>query len=134
MESEPPTSSGATLDDMITHNELLERYPWLSAQILNGWRRRGLVRTFRGTKGMIVYSRAELDEALNADLRLDSQDEVRQPIKAHERTRERDSAEADIIREREWRRSLKGKKGLTADEEAEFERRLKEVRGEADKP
>lgn len=28
-----------TLDSMITHDEVLERYPWLSAQIVNTLRR-----------------------------------------------------------------------------------------------
>lgn len=125
-ESEPLAS--------ITHHDLLERYPWLSAQILNGWRRRGLIRTFRGTKGMIVYSRAELDQALNVDLRLDCEDALKLPDIAAKRprTRDRDSAEAAILSERLWLRSLKGNKGLSPDEEAEFERRLREVRGEAE--
>jgi len=133
-ENEQPASTSVTLDDMITHNDLLERYPWLSAQILNGWRRRGLIRTFRGTKAMIVYSRAELDHALNVDLRL----EVKMPPSLgisppkRLRTRERDAAEAAIMSERQWLRSLKGKKGLSPEQEAEFERRLKEVRGEAE--
>lgn len=59
----------ATLDDMIAHDKLLERYPWLSAQILNRWRRRRLVRTFRG-KGCVMYSMRELDQALETEMRL----------------------------------------------------------------
>lgn len=127
-DSDQQPRPGALLDDMITHNDLLERYPWLSAQIINGWIRRGLIRTFRGNRGMTVYSRMELDHALNEDLR--GVPEAESPATATARTSSRDEAEAAIISERLWRRSIKGKKGLSTEEEEDFERRLKEVRGE----
>lgn len=44
-----------TIDDMIEHDVLLDRYDWLSAQILNRWKRSGAIRCFRGRGGKLVY-------------------------------------------------------------------------------
>lgn len=55
---------------MISHEDLLERYPWLSGQIINRWRRKGLIRSFRG-KGVLLYSKTDLDDALNSEMRID---------------------------------------------------------------
>lgn len=93
----------ATLDDMIAHDKLLERYPWLSAQILNRWRRRRLVRTFRG-KGCIMYSMRELDRALESEMHLDDEPEARQrPIP---QTSRNDEAIATAIRHEHSLRTL----------------------------
>lgn len=56
------------IDDMIQHEQALEQYPWLSAQILNRWRRDGLVRCFKGKEGRVVYPKSDLARALEKEL------------------------------------------------------------------
>ncbi|MEY9531183.1 putative site-specific integrase-resolvase [Sinorhizobium fredii] len=38
---------------MIEHDALLEKYEWLSAQIVNRWKRTGAIRYFRGRGGKL---------------------------------------------------------------------------------
>lgn len=115
----------ASLDSMIAHDDVLERYPWLSAQILNRWRRKRLIRSFRGSNGTIVYSVPELELALCSEMRLELEAEPSVRSRKYERN---DSPEADIIHERLSMRKVFGKKGLPAGIEADFERRLDEIR------
>lgn len=104
-------TSTVTLDDIISHDVVLERYPWLSAQILNRWRREQRIRSFRGRDGITVYSRSELESALDAGLRFDDPPEPR-VRKAPPPPNQRFVAEADQIRERLFMESLstKGKR------------------------
>jgi len=60
----PPVS----IDDLITHDEVLEKYTFLSAQILNRWLRQGSIRRFRGKDGKTVYAKADLSCALDAEM------------------------------------------------------------------
>jgi hypothetical protein len=45
--SSPPIN----IDDMITHDQPLERYTWLSAQIIGRWRRKRGLRYFKEQRG-----------------------------------------------------------------------------------
>lgn len=56
------------LEEMITHDELLERYPWLSGHSLSRWRQKRGLRVYRGAQGALVYSIREVEMALTADL------------------------------------------------------------------
>lgn len=56
------------LDDLITHDDLLARYPWLSGQIIGRWRRKRGLRYFRGGKEMIVYPMSDIVRCLNEDM------------------------------------------------------------------
>ncbi|WP_234711299.1 hypothetical protein [Sinorhizobium medicae] len=58
---------------MVEHDVLLQRYDWLSAQILNRWKRSGAIRYFRGRGGKLVYP-------IN-DIRLAVETEMNQSIK-----------------------------------------------------
>ncbi|MGO7331761.1 hypothetical protein [Rhizobium leguminosarum] len=53
---------------MITHDQLLERYTWLSTKILGRWRRLGAIRVFGGKDGMRVYSKSDIDQAITDDM------------------------------------------------------------------
>lgn len=103
-----PEKPAVSLDDMIPHDVVLERYPWLTAQILNRWRREQRIRSFRGRDGITVYSRSELESALDAGLRFDDAPEprVKKPPPAHN---QRFVAEADQIRERLYLERISGK-------------------------
>lgn len=114
----------ATLDDMIAHEKLLERYPWLSAQILNRWRRKRLVRTFRG-KGCVLYSMQELNRALESEMRLDDPAEVRQrPIP---QISMKDEAVAAAIRHERSLRTLSKDRVLQAEWLDEVNRHREQV-------
>lgn len=52
------------LNQMIQHDQALEEFPFLSAQILNRWRRDGKVRFFKGKEGKVSYPRTDLNDAL----------------------------------------------------------------------
>jgi len=56
------------LEEMITHAELLERYPWLTSQAINRWRRERGLRYFKGGKGAIVYARSDIERALTDEM------------------------------------------------------------------
>jgi predicted DNA-binding transcriptional regulator AlpA len=58
----------ASIDDIIAHDEALEKYTFLSAQILNRWLRQGSIRSFRGKDGKTVYAKADLSCALDAEM------------------------------------------------------------------
>lgn len=57
-----------TIDDMIEHDVLLERYDWLSAQIVNRWKRSGAIRYFRGRGGKLVYPIDDIRSAIEAEM------------------------------------------------------------------
>ncbi|MDK1493348.1 hypothetical protein QN219_25420 [Sinorhizobium sp. 7-81] len=63
-----PPRQPFTIDDMIEHDVLLERYEWLSAQILNKWKRSGVIRGFRGRGGKLVYPKIDICLALEVEL------------------------------------------------------------------
>lgn len=100
----PTEFAPVTLDELIAHDVLLERYPWLSAQILNRWRRKGLIRSFRG-KGAVLYSRQELDRALDSEMRLEDQPEARQRP-APQSSSQRDQLISNVYRLEKSLRSL----------------------------
>ncbi|MBB3410657.1 hypothetical protein FHT87_004589 [Rhizobium sp. BK316] len=102
-------TSAVTLDDMTPHDVVLERYPWLTAQILNRWRRERRIRSFRGREGVVVYSRSELDVALEAEFRFDGSPEprMRRPPSEPERPT---MSEGDRIRERLYLERISGKR------------------------
>ncbi|PDT47657.1 hypothetical protein CO661_11820 [Sinorhizobium fredii] len=53
---------------MIEHEVLLERYDWLSAQILTKWRNSGAIRYFRGRGGKLVYPLIDIRWAITVEL------------------------------------------------------------------
>ena len=57
-----------SLDEMLPHDHALEAYPWLSAQILNRWRRTGAIRAFKGKDGKPVYPKTDIATALNEEM------------------------------------------------------------------
>jgi hypothetical protein len=71
LDFEPLTS----LDEMIPHDGVLELYPWMSGHILNRWRRTGLIRSFTGKEGKIVYPKADLSRALNKEMECENDDQ-----------------------------------------------------------
>lgn len=64
-----PSFPPARIDDAISHDEALERYPWLSGQILARWRRERFVRHMRGRQGVYVYLKADLDRAIEKEMK-----------------------------------------------------------------
>jgi len=114
----------ATLDEMITHDQALERYPWLSAQIINRWRRRRLIRYFRG-KGCVLYSKAELDRALESEMRIDDPPEPRQ--RPPRTPSERDKAISAVVTEEESLRLISKGGVLSADQVEQINRKRQEV-------
>jgi hypothetical protein len=56
------------IDEMIEHDVLLERYEWLSAQIVNKWKRSGAIRYFRGRGGKLVYPINDIRLAVEAEM------------------------------------------------------------------
>lgn len=104
-----------TFEDMITHNDLLERHPWLTAQNLNKWRRSGSIRFFTGKRGMFVYPMGDIERALtdtlNASIEIDS-GAAPSPIepREHASTSHRGMSEADQIREQLWLRQINERK------------------------
>lgn len=56
------------LSEMILHDVALEEYPWLSAQILNRWRRQQVIRAFKGKDGKVAYPMSDLEMALTKEL------------------------------------------------------------------
>ena len=116
----------AALAEMIQHDQALEIFPFLSAQILNRWRRDGRIRFFRGKEGKISYPRSDLDDALNKELSCgETQDQgdfgnTRTNGSAQNRDGQGSTAtgtmtEADALREKLFLRSLskKPKKSLS---------------------
>ncbi|WP_063824026.1 hypothetical protein [Rhizobium leguminosarum] len=68
----PPIS----LDDLILHDHVLDAYPWLSAQILNRWRRKRAIRAFTGKEGKIVYPKADLAIAITQEMECENNDQT----------------------------------------------------------
>ena len=103
------------ITEMITHDELIERCPWLTAQIVNKWRRTGAIRFFGGKNGMIVSAISDIEraitETLNASLEI-----YRGPPRSPSASRDhasavsREMSEADKIREEMWLRELNERK------------------------
>lgn len=56
------------LSEMILHETALEEFPWLSAQILNRWRRQQVIRAFKGKDGKVAYPMTDLEMALTKEL------------------------------------------------------------------
>ncbi len=56
------------LSEMILHDVALEQYPWLSAQILNRWKRQQVIRSFKGKDGKVAYPMSDLEMALTKEL------------------------------------------------------------------
>ncbi|MDX0802511.1 hypothetical protein GOD37_26550 [Sinorhizobium medicae] len=70
-ERQPPTEAPKEpfgIDDMVEHDVLLQRYDWLSAQILNRWKRSGAIRYFRGRGGKLVYPINDIRSAIEAEM------------------------------------------------------------------
>lgn len=70
-ERQPPTvapDEPVRIDEMIEHDILLERYEWLSAQIVNKWKRSGAIRYFRGRGGKLVYPINDIRLAVEAEM------------------------------------------------------------------
>ncbi|WP_193444956.1 hypothetical protein [Rhizobium indigoferae] len=57
-----------SIDDLITHDQVLEQYPFLSAQILNRWLREETIRCFKGKDGRTVYPKSDLSAALDKEM------------------------------------------------------------------
>lgn len=108
----PPVS----LEEMISHSELLERYTWLTPQIVNRWRRAGVIRRFAGKEGIFVYPMSDLVRAVNEELSASIEEtSVEQPpatTPALEPAPEnrREMSEADQIRERQFLQELADRK------------------------
>jgi len=63
-----PPDEPVRIDEMIEHDVLLERYEWLSAQIVNKWKRSGAIRYFRGRGGKLVYPINDIRLAVEAEM------------------------------------------------------------------
>lgn len=109
--------SPISIDDMIQHEQALEQYPWLSAQILNRWRRDGVIRCFRGKEGRQVYPKADIARAIAMETeceKSDSQEGYSNTAGNGSAKRREETAsiatgtmtEADALREKLWRQSL----------------------------
>ena len=101
------------LEDMVGHDELVEKYDWLSGQMLNKWKSTGAIRFFHGARGKVMYPLQDVEAALNADLQTgEAAAPVQKPVMTSQGKMEPASAmsEADQIRERMWREGLKSRK------------------------
>lgn len=119
-----PAFASVSLDDMISHNSVQECYPWLSAQIINRWRRKRLIRYFRG-KGCVLYSKTELDRALESEMRIDDPPEPRQ--RPPWTPRERDKAISAVVTEEQSLRLISKGGVLSADQVEQINRKRQEV-------
>ncbi|NTZ90488.1 hypothetical protein [Agrobacterium tumefaciens] len=104
-----------TLTEMITHDELIERWPWLTAQTVNKWRRAGAIRSFRGKKGILVYPMGDIERALTDSLRALAENHSGAPSSPVEEPEQASSShhemsEADQIREQLWLRQIHERK------------------------
>jgi len=98
------------LEDMIGHDELVEKYDWLSGQMLNKWKSTGAIRFFHGARGKVMYPLQDVEAALNADLQLgEAVAPGQKPVMTSQGKMVPASStmsEADQIRERMFRESL----------------------------
>ncbi|MFQ6183601.1 hypothetical protein ACLMJV_16860 [Sinorhizobium meliloti] len=105
------------IDEMLLHEQALEQYPWLSAQILNRWRRDGVIRCFKGKEGRAAYPKSDLSKALAREMeceKSDSQEGYSNTAGNGSAKRREETAstatgtmtEADALREKLWRQSL----------------------------
>lgn len=104
-----------TLAEMITHGELIERCPWLTAQTVNKWRRAGAIRSFRGKKGILVYPMGDIERALTESLTASAENHSGAPSSSVELPKQvsatpHEMSEADQIRERLWLRQIHERK------------------------
>ncbi|MBP2540031.1 hypothetical protein J2768_002468 [Agrobacterium tumefaciens] len=104
-----------TIDEMISHDDLLERYPWLSAQNVNKWRRAGIIRFFNGKRGMLVYPMGDIERALtdSLDASIENYSGAQSSpvdLPAQASTSHHEMSEADQIRERLWLRQIHERK------------------------
>ncbi|MFC3076365.1 hypothetical protein [Shinella pollutisoli] len=105
------------LDDMILHDEVLERYPWLSGHILQRWRRERKIRSFTGKEGKLVYPKSGLCWALTAEMAAPmARESTNEPCPQEEpaERREHDSSEAERIRRRLSYESIFGREKAAA--------------------
>ncbi|MCL6708618.1 hypothetical protein M8R20_16615 [Pseudomonas sp. R2.Fl] len=103
------------LDDMISHDAVLETYPWISGHILNKWRRDGLIRAFMGKASMVMYPKQDLNAALTDELnrsvaQTGDSVAVAKPICVTTTTRDTVMSEADQIREQLFLERLESKR------------------------
>lgn len=66
----------ATLEDLITHEDLLEKHMWLTSHVVSRWRRDRKIRFLRGRKGAYIYPKADIDLAINEELQCGESEEV----------------------------------------------------------
>lgn len=104
-----------TFEEMITHDDLLERYPWLSAQNVNKWRRAGIIRVFKGKRGMPVYPMGDIERALtdSLDATIENYGEAQSSpgdLPEQASNSQHEMSEADQIRERLWLRQINERK------------------------
>ncbi|MDH7805716.1 MULTISPECIES: hypothetical protein [unclassified Rhizobium] len=105
-----------TFEEMITHNDLLERYSWLTPQIVNRWRRQGAIRVFKGKEGMSVYPMGDLVKAVSDDLNASIEDTAggeptaTPPPSGPAPAAQQEMSEADQIRERQFLQGLADRK------------------------
>lgn len=110
-------NSVVSLDDMLTHDQALEAYSWLTPQILHRWRRERSVRSFKGRDGKPVYPKHDLARAMTREMECENnQEDVassntgnsgsdRKPD-AKDSTDTGTMTEADVLRERLFLRSI----------------------------
>ncbi|MBO9186808.1 hypothetical protein ACQZ4Y_20145 [Rhizobium sp. L80/93] len=87
-----------TLDDMVGQDELLERFPWLSAQMLNKWLAAGRIRYLHGKSGKIVYPISDMHRAVDAELRIDEPVATQRKPPPSTRDRDQTAEVAEILR------------------------------------
>lgn len=114
------TESTVRLSEMILHETALEQFPWLSAQILNRWRRQQIIRAFKGKDGKVAYPMSDLERALTKELGCDETEsqEAYSNIAVNGSAKKKDETastatgtmtEADVLREKLSLQSIFGK-------------------------
>ncbi len=56
------------LDEMITRDDAITVHPWLTAKKLKKWAKDGKIRSFTGGNRMPVFVKADIIDAINAEL------------------------------------------------------------------
>lgn len=126
------------LSEMILHETALEQFPWLSAQILNRWRRQQVIRAFKGKDGKVAYPMSDLEMALTKELGWDeSEDQEASGITRGSGSTKSQGAkastdigtmsEADALSERLWKESLSKKPKKASSSSSEPPRRRAET-------
>jgi hypothetical protein len=68
-------NSIVSIDDVLTHDQALETYSWLTPQILHRWRRERAIRSFKGRDGKPVYPKHDLSRAMTREMECESSQE-----------------------------------------------------------